>query len=70
VRCQELAEPSVSYTVTDRAGTSRVLIQLQAHGQQQIAVTEPKFSLPGARKSILTRLRDPGAYWCREGGIE
>src|SRR5258705_13786913 len=34
----------LSYTVTDSAGTSRVLIQQQAHGQQQFAVTESKFS--------------------------
>ena len=36
----------LSYTVTDSAGTSRVLIQAQqAHSQQQFAVTEPEFSL-------------------------
>jgi hypothetical protein len=36
----------LSYTVTDSAGTSRVLIQAQqAHTQQQQKVTEYEFSL-------------------------
>src|SRR2546427_2439278 len=50
--CQELWLVRFSYTVTDRAGTSRILIQQQAQGQQQFAVTEPKFSPSQCRKSI------------------
>jgi hypothetical protein len=50
-RCQEPAGPFRSYTVTDSAGTSRVLMLQQAHGQQQFAVTEPRFSPRLAPKS-------------------